>query len=90
MPLRVRLACSTVCIGKYQGLSETRVTVRSCVRRRYPSGAVYNWQLERGDKTRRITLEMAVDATCGRRIVSLLKISTIETDNGNRQFQCTG
>jgi len=33
---------------------------------------------------------IAIDATCDRRIVSLLKISTFEVGNGNRQFQRTG
>ena len=36
---------------------------------------------------RQITDDIAIDATCYPRIVSLLKISTIGVGNGNRQFQ---
>jgi hypothetical protein len=35
------------------------------------------------------TPDIAIDATCDRRIVWLLKISTMEAGNGNRQFQRT-
>jgi hypothetical protein len=51
---------------------------------------------DRGGKSRRELMridqkspEIAIDATCDRRIVRLLNISTMEASNGNRQFQRT-
>jgi hypothetical protein len=50
----------------------------------------------RGGKSRRELMrigqnapEIAIDATCDRRIVWLLKISTMGSGNGNGQFQRT-
>jgi hypothetical protein len=42
------------------------------------TGGRESWKQHELWKTRQITGEMAIDATCAQRIVSLLKISTIE------------